>query len=105
MKRAILSTAFIFSGALLLWAQLPRGGGGEREDPNAPRLKREQVEELLKSDHKKSLADADEIIKLGEELKIELEKNDRHVLSVKAYKKTEEIEKIAKRIRGRMKRY
>lgn len=103
MKRGILSTVFALSGALLLWAQLPRGG--EREDPNAPRLKREQVEELLKSDHKKSLADADEIIKLGEELKIELEKNDRHILSVKAYKKTEEIEKIAKRIRGRMKRY
>lgn len=104
MKRAILSTAFVLSGALLLWAQLPRPGG-EHEDPNTPRMKREQLEELLKSDHKKSIADAEEIIKLGEELKIELERNDRHILSVKAYKKTEEIEKIAKRIRGRMKRY
>ncbi len=102
MKRAILSIGFLLAGALL-WAQLPRGV--DREDPNAPKLKREQVEELLKSDHKKSLEDADQLIKLGEELKIELEKNDRHVLSVKAYKKTEEIEKIARRIRGRMKRY
>jgi hypothetical protein len=42
---------------------------------------------------------------LSEELKIELEKNDRHVLSVSAVKKTEEIEKLAKKIRGRMKRY
>lgn len=103
MNRTTLATLFLLSGAWLLWAQLPRGN--DREDPNVPRLKREQVEELLKSDHRKSLEDADQLIKLGEELKIEIEKNDRHILSVKAYKMTEEIEKIAKRIRGRMKRY
>jgi hypothetical protein len=104
MKRGMFAAlSFAAMGALLLFAQVPRGT--EREDPNTPRLKREQVEELLKSDHKKSLADTDQIIKLGEELKVELEKSDRHVLSVKAYKITEEIEKISKRIRGRMKRY
>lgn len=64
-----------------------------------------QKEEILKSDHEKSLKDADELMKLSEELKIELEKNDRHVLSVSTLKKLEEIEKIAKRIRNRMKRY
>jgi hypothetical protein len=37
-------------------------------------------------------------------LKEELEKNDRHVLSLTSLKKTEEIEKLAKRIRSRLRR-
>jgi len=45
------------------------------------------------------------LIELSEELKRELEKNDKHVLSVAALKKSEEIEKIAKRIRGRLRRF
>lgn len=64
-----------------------------------------QKEEILKADHEKSLQDAAELMKLSEELKIDLEKNDRHVLSVATLKKLDEIEKIAKRIRGRLKRY
>jgi hypothetical protein len=60
---------------------------------------------MLKDDHKKSLEDAAELYKLAEELKIEMEKNDHNVLSMSAMKKTEEIEKLAKRIRGRMRRF
>jgi hypothetical protein len=33
-----------------------------------------------------------------------LQKNDRFVLSIAALKKTEEIEKLARRIRGRVRR-
>jgi hypothetical protein len=66
---------------------------------------RSQTEEILKADHERNLKDAGELLKLAEELKMELEKNDRHVLSVGMLKKTEEIEKISKRIRGRMKRF
>jgi len=64
-----------------------------------------QKEEILKADHEKSLEDAAELLKLAEELNIELEKNDRHVLSVDSLKKLENIEKLAKRIRSRLKRY
>jgi hypothetical protein len=66
---------------------------------------RSQSEEILKADHKASLKDAGDLVKLAEELKIELEKNDRHILSVQLIKKTEEIEKLAKRIRSRMRRF
>jgi len=66
---------------------------------------RSQNEEILKADHERNLKDAGELLRLAEELKIELEKNDRFVLSIGMLKKTEEIEKISKRIRGRMKRY
>lgn len=98
-----------FVCALCLFAAMPSGAqlppGGPHRDDGSPRLKRSQVEAILKSDREKSLEDAADLLKLAEDLKIDLEKNDRHVLSVSAFKKTEEIEKLAKRIRGRMKRF
>jgi len=75
------------------------------EEEHGPRMKQSQMEELLKEEHKKSLEDAAKMVELSEDLKAELEKNDRHVLSVSAMKKTEEIEKLAKRIRSRMRRF
>ena len=61
-----------------------------------------QQDEILKADHEKDLKDAAQLIELAEQLKQELEKNDRHVLSVSSLKKTEEIEKLAKRIHSRL---
>jgi hypothetical protein len=61
-----------------------------------------QQEEILKAEHEKTLKDAAALIDLAEQLKADLEKNDRHVLSVATLKKTEEIEKLAKRIRTRL---
>ncbi len=64
-----------------------------------------QAEELLKSEYEKSLQDASQLVELAEQLKIELEKNDRHILSVSSLKKTDEIEKIVKRLRGRIRKF
>ena len=64
-----------------------------------------QMEALLKEDHKRSIQDAAQLIELAESLKQELEKEDRHVLSVSSLRKTEEIEKLAKKIRTRLKRF
>ena len=41
---------------------------------------------------------------LAEQLKQELEKNDRYILSVSSLKKTDEIEKLVKKIRSRLRR-
>jgi hypothetical protein len=64
-----------------------------------------QSEEILKDDYKKNLKDAQDLIDLAESLKMGLEKGAQHVLSLSDLKKTEEIEKLAKRIRSRMRRY
>jgi hypothetical protein len=64
-----------------------------------------QQDEILKADHEKSVKDAAQLIDLAESLKQDLEKDDAHVLSISSLKKTEEIEKIAKRIRSRLKRF
>ena len=99
MRATVLCAAL---AALLYSAgQPPRGPDGEPRLPDG----RSQKEEILKADHSKSLEDAGELMRLSEELKIDLEKNDRHVLSVTTLKKLDDMEKLVKRIRGRMKRY
>jgi hypothetical protein len=64
-----------------------------------------QKDEILKADFQKSLDDARELSKLADQLKTDLEKNDRYVLSIPTLKKAEDIEKLAKRIHDRMKHY
>ena len=64
-----------------------------------------QRDEILKADYQKVLEDSRNMAKLAEELRAELEKEDRYVLSLTSLKRTEEIEKLAKRIRGRLKRF
>lgn len=64
-----------------------------------------QSEEILKDDYQKNLKDAQDLIDLAQSLKSSIEKGREHVLSLGDLKKTQEIEKLAKRIRGRMRRY
>jgi hypothetical protein len=66
---------------------------------------RSQRNAIAKEDYQKSLDDARELVKLAEALQSELEKNDQFVISVSEIRKTEDIEKLAKRIRGRLKRF
>ncbi|MBI3209297.1 MAG: hypothetical protein HYZ37_10420 [Candidatus Solibacter usitatus] len=61
-----------------------------------------QSEEILKADYERNLKDAAELVKLSHELKDDLEKSNRHILSVAMVKKAEEIEKVTKRIRSRL---
>lgn len=105
MKSKHFLLPLVLSPFLCLPAQDPspsRPGTGPEVRLPSGRLQRD---ELAKADHARNLEDADSLIKLTEELKSEIEKNTEHVLSVASMKKAEEIEKIAKRIRTRMKRY
>lgn len=107
MPRPPISLALGLAAAVLVLALASgqRPPGGDMEPNDAARLKRKQIEEILKSDREKSIEDAAQMMKLSEELKAELEKNDKSVLSVSALRKAEEIEKLAKRIRGRLRRF
>jgi hypothetical protein len=104
LPKVRLWALLIVSIGLLLPAQTPKDPDTAADDPRLPNGK-SQKEEILKADHQKSLEDAGKLTELSEELKTELEKNDRHVLSVSTLKKLDEIEKLTKRIRGRLKRY
>ncbi len=94
----------VFAG-VLAWP----GAGGQERDREAPPVRmpsgKSQQEEILKAEHEQSLKDVTEIIAAAEQLKTELEKNDRYIVSVQSLKTTERIEKLARRIRTRLRRY
>lgn len=63
-----------------------------------------QRDEILKMEHKKSLADVAQILELAGRLQAELQKNDYQVLSLSSLKQVEQIEKLAKQVKKRLKR-
>jgi hypothetical protein len=81
----------------------PAQNSEESADIKLPSGKSQQ-EEILKVEHQKAIEDAGKLLRLAEELKSELEKDEYHVLSVASLKKTEDIEKLARRIRDRLRR-
>ncbi len=68
-------------------------------------LTRQQRTALIKADHKRNVEDATELLRLAEQVKTELDKEDAQVISAKTIKQTEDIEKLARSINGRLKRY
>ena len=102
MKRLILSVVLLIP----LSAQHPARRASGDENSSEVRLPngKLQQDEILKADHEKSVQDAAQLIELAEGLKRDLEKDETHVLSISSIKKTEDIEKIARRIRARIKR-
>jgi hypothetical protein len=78
-----------------------RSASGEDEDVILPNGK-SQRDEILKVEHQQNLKDAGDLVDLAQQLRLDLEKNDRYVLSMATLKKTDDIEKLVKRIRTRM---
>jgi hypothetical protein len=101
MKKLLLLPVLVIG---LVFSQIPppeeRNSDRETRLPNG----KSQQEEILKAEFQKTLQDAAELVKLAEQLQDDLIKDDRHVLSIATLKKTEDIEKLAKRIRTRIKR-
>ncbi len=61
-----------------------------------------QRDEILKAERDQNMKDAALLVTLAQQLQLDIEKNDRYVLSLSTLKKTDEIEKLAKKIRSRM---
>lgn len=107
IRRGMVSVILLAGASVYALQQGPPGGrgagrrGGEEEDVVLPNGKL-QKDEILRAEHQQNLKDAAELSELAEQLKIELEKNDRYVLSLATLKKTDDIEKLAKRIRARL---
>jgi hypothetical protein len=88
-------------------ASAQRGAGAARpsEDPQQdvqlPSGK-SQRDEILKAEREQNIKDAAQLVELAQQLQLELEKNDRFVFSIATLKKTDDIEKLARKIRSRM---
>ena len=61
-----------------------------------------QRDEILKADHEQNIKDAGRLVEMAAGLKADLEKNDTFVLSMDTLKKTDDIEKLVKKIRDRL---
>ena len=107
LQRCALAVAL---AAMSSFALNQRGGGVSRDqspgavqdDPVRLPSGKLQRDEILKAEHEQNLKDAAKLIEMAEELKEDLEKNDRYVLSISTLKKTDDIEKLVKKIRSRM---
>ena len=95
--------------AAAVWLPLAAGTGqrhlpeGDTQDhdvklPNG----KSQRDEILKAEHVENLKDAARLVEMSQDLKADLEKNDTFVLSIGTLKKTDDIEKLVKKIRARM---
>ncbi len=73
----------------------------QQKDVKLPNGK-SQRDEILKAERKQNLKDAAQLVQFAQELQQELEKNDRFVLPLSALKKADDIEKLAHKIRSRL---
>ena len=64
-----------------------------------------QKEAILKSEFDQNTKDAAELSELAQQLQQDIEKNGYTVVSMATVKKTEDIEKLAKKIRSRLRHY
>ena len=105
MRKPLLLAPFALS-LMFSQADLPPARHRTHEDPSDVKLPngKNQQEEILKADHQKTLQDAAELVKLAEQLQDDLIKEDRHVLSIASLKKAEDIEKLARKIRTRLRK-
>ena len=107
MKPWLRRCALVLSFAAVSCFAVPQRGARSQspaEDETDVRLPNGKVQrdEILKAEHEQNLKDAAQLADLAEQLKQELEKNDRYVLSISTLKKTDEIEKLVKKIRSRL---
>ena len=72
------------------------------EDSKLPNGK-SQKDAIAKHEHEEMLKDAQDLVTAAQELRSELQKAGDYVVPVSSLKRTEEIERLARRIRGRLK--
>lgn len=93
-------------GAVLGFAQRPQEEPPAVPPANAADVRlpngKSQRDEILKAEHQENLKDAAKLADLAQDLKESLERDDRYVLSLSTLKKTDEIEKLVKKIRSRL---
>ena len=92
-----------FRPAIVLFLLTPLCAQQKEVEPRMPAGRSRNLT-ILKSDARKSKEDIEKLLALAQALREDIERSEHHAVDLGAVRKTEEIEKLAKRIRGRMKR-
>lgn len=102
----LLESAAIVAGAQDPLEQdphhLPLPNPHEHEDERLPNGK-SQRDAIAESEHKQALKDAQNLVDLANEIKADVEKAGNYVVPLATVKKTEDVEKLAKKLRARLK--
>lgn len=72
-------------------------------EPTIPPLEQTLRRKMVKASYARLQKDTEQLVKLTSELKAEVDKANEDTLSLGVIKKAEEIEKLAEKIRNRMK--
>jgi hypothetical protein len=75
----------------------------KKGDPVARRMEQERLRQANKERQARLKEDTDKLLKLANELKASVDRTNENVLSLDVIKKAEEIEKLAKSVKDRMK--
>ena len=111
MKSWLQICAVLVSLVVLAWMAFAQAGASPRSSVDDPQHDvtlpngKSQRAEILKAEREKNIKDAAQLVDLAKELQQEIEKNESYVLSLGSLKKTDEIEKLVKRIRTRLRHY
>jgi hypothetical protein len=79
------------------------GGHGLGVEPLPPRLEEQQALARNSERQKKLVADTDKLLALATDLKMQVNKTNKDILSLDVIKKADEIEKLAHSVKERMK--
>ena len=82
--------------------QSPAGRSSGPADEVQAKMEREREKKLNEERFAKLKRDTDKLLALATELKAEVEKANEHTLSLDVVKKAEEIEKLARNVREKM---
>ncbi|HUQ49966.1 MAG TPA: hypothetical protein VM056_04555 [Terriglobales bacterium] len=74
-----------------------------QEEPIEVRMERERLKAWNKERFENLKKDTDQLLKLATELKASVDKANKDTLSLEVIRKTEEVEKLAKQVREKMK--
>jgi hypothetical protein len=72
------------------------------DDPRLPDGK-SQKNAIAKEQHEQALKDADQLVAMAQDLRDQIKQAGTFVVPLSSIKKTEDIEKLARRLRGRLK--
>jgi hypothetical protein len=81
----------------------PQFGQRRNQSPSEEQAERDRVRALNKERQQKLKQDTDKLLELATELKEYVDKTNENIMSVDVIKKTDEIEKLAKSVREKMK--
>lgn len=81
----------------------PSFGGSSNDDAVTNKLAEQQARTRNSDRQKKIKTDTDRLLALATDLKEQVDKTDKNILSIDVIKKAEEIEKLARSVKERMK--